>query len=79
MPIRIFITVITAKLITTSTGDFPASVPKINCPVYFFVGRNDHQTNYAISEAYYKKLIVPKKELFWFEKSGHLIPSRSPC
>lgn len=50
------------------------SLPKVNCPVYFFVGRQDHQTNYAISEKYYKQLAAPKKDLFWFEKSGHLIP-----
>lgn len=55
-----------------------ASLPKVNCPVYFFVGRNDHQTNYAISEKYYKQLIAPKKDLFWFEKSGHLIPVTEP-
>lgn len=54
------------------------SLPKINCPVYFFVGRNDHQTNCAISEKYYKQLIAPKKGLFWFEKSGHLIPVTEP-
>lgn len=54
------------------------SLPKVNCPVYFFVGRNDHQTNYLISEKYYKQLAAPKKGLFWFEKSGHLIPVTEP-
>lgn len=54
------------------------SLPKVNCPVYFFVGRNDHQTNYQISESYYKQLKAPQKGIFWFEKSGHLIPVTEP-
>jgi len=54
------------------------SMPKIKCPVYFFVGRKDHQTNYMISEKYYEQLEAPKKGLFWFEKSGHLIPVTEP-
>jgi len=54
------------------------SVPKVKCPVYFFVGRNDHQTNYLISEKYYQQLSAPKKGIFWFEKSGHLIPVTEP-
>jgi len=58
--------------------NFTVSLPEINCPVYFFVGRNDHQTNYNISEKYYNELIAPKKDLFWFEKSGHLIPVTEP-
>jgi esterase/lipase len=55
-----------------------ASLPKVNCPVYFFVGRKHHQTNYLISENYYKQLQASKKELFWFENSGHLIPVTEP-
>ncbi len=54
------------------------SLPKINCPVYFFAGRTDHQTNFAITERYYKKVEAPRKELFWFEHSGHLIPVTEP-
>ncbi|MGZ3758120.1 MAG: alpha/beta fold hydrolase [Mucilaginibacter sp.] len=54
------------------------SLPRVNCPVYFFVGRKDHQTNYMISEKYYKQLLAPKKGLFWFENSGHLIPVTEP-
>ena len=54
------------------------SLPRVNCPVYFFVGRKDHQTNYLISEKYYNELSAPKKQLFWFENSGHLIPVTEP-
>jgi pimeloyl-ACP methyl ester carboxylesterase len=51
---------------------------KINCPVYFCAGRKDYQTNFAITEEYYHLLKAPKKELFWFEHSGHLIPNTEP-
>jgi len=54
------------------------SLPEVNCPVYFFVGRKDHQTNCLLSEKYYEQLKAPKKELFWFENSGHLIPVTEP-
>ncbi len=53
-------------------------LPKVNCPVYFFVGRKDHQTNCLLSEKYYKQLKAPKKGIFWFENSGHLIPVTEP-
>ena len=49
-------------------------IPEINCPVYFFTGRMDFQTHYAVTQEYYNKLIAPKKQLYWFEKSGHMIP-----
>jgi pimeloyl-ACP methyl ester carboxylesterase len=26
------------------------SMPKVDCPVYFFVGRKDHQTNYLMPQ-----------------------------
>lgn len=55
------------------------SLPQVNCPVYFFVGRKDHQTNYMLSEKYYRQLKAPKKGIFWFENSGHLIPVTEPA
>ncbi len=54
------------------------SIPGIKCPVYFFAGREDYQTHFAITEDYYNKLIAPKKKLFWFERSGHTIPDSEP-
>ena len=39
------------------------------------VGKKDYQTNATIAEAYYKILEAPKKEFFWFENSGHFIPT----
>ena len=53
------------------------SATKIDCPVYFFVGRKDIQTSSQIAAEYYQKLIA-KKELFWFEHSGHSVPTTEP-
>lgn len=47
------------------------TLPKIKCPVYFFVGGKDLQTNFEIARGYYKKLSAPKKEIFFFENAGH--------
>lgn len=53
--------------------DLPKTLKKVNCPVYFFVGKNDIQTLTSITEAYYKQVKAPKKDLFLFENSGHQI------
>lgn len=50
----------------------------VKCPVYFFVGRGDNQTFFNISAAYFKMLKAPKKQLFWFERSGHTIFNTEP-
>jgi pimeloyl-ACP methyl ester carboxylesterase len=54
-------------------------IPSLNCPVYFFVGRKDHQTHFSIAEKYYSNLSAPKKKLFWFEKSAHTIINSEPA
>lgn len=54
-------------------------VSEIKCPVYFFTGRQDYQTYFAITEEYYNKVMAPKKQLFWFEQSGHTIPDTEPA
>jgi pimeloyl-ACP methyl ester carboxylesterase len=51
------------------------SLPDVKCPVYFMAGRNDLQTNSALAERYYQKLVAPAKGFFWFENAGHNIPS----
>lgn len=58
--------------------NFFKQFPEIKCPVYFFVGRKDFTTNARLSEKYYKKVRAIKKQLFWFEKSGHGIPDTEP-
>ncbi len=46
-------------------------LPVINCPVYFFVGGKDFQTNCELARDYYEHLRAPEKKLFWFENAGH--------
>jgi pimeloyl-ACP methyl ester carboxylesterase len=47
------------------------TLPAINCPVYFFAGANDHNTNYSFTAEYFKKVKAPKKGLFLFPNAGH--------
>ena len=53
--------------------DLPKALKEVNCPVYFFVGKNDIQTSTEITEKYFEELKAPKKDLFLFENSGHQI------
>ena len=48
--------------------------PKLDVPVYFFLGRHDRTVtaSAAMAERYFKELEAPKgKHLIWFEDSGH--------
>nr|WP_314491899.1 alpha/beta hydrolase [uncultured Chryseobacterium sp.] len=53
--------------------DLPKTLKKVECPVYFLVGKNDIQTLTSITEGYFEQLKAPKKDLFLFENSGHQI------
>jgi pimeloyl-ACP methyl ester carboxylesterase len=48
-------------------------LPKINCPVYFFLGEKDLQTNFGVSSDYYKILKAPKKNMHTFKNAGHSV------
>ncbi|WP_343605310.1 alpha/beta hydrolase [Fluviicola sp.] len=48
-------------------------LPRINCPVYFFIGGKDLQTNHAIAKAYFDVLDTSMKQLFLFEDAGHSV------
>lgn len=61
-----------------STDNMLESTSSLECPVYFFVGRKDVQTNSQITEKYFQLLTAPKKELYWFERSGHSLPTTEP-
>ena len=54
------------------------SLPTINCPVYFFAGEKDYQTNYSIAREYFTKVSAPKKDFFLFAGSGHGLPETDP-
>lgn len=53
--------------------DLPKTLKKVDCPIYFFVGKNDIQTLASITKQYFEKVKAPKKDLFLFENSGHQI------
>jgi pimeloyl-ACP methyl ester carboxylesterase len=50
------------------------AVPELKVPVFFFIGRHDHQVVADTSAAYFEKLIAPSKKLVWFEDSAHMPP-----
>jgi pimeloyl-ACP methyl ester carboxylesterase len=54
--------------------DFTQEVQELQCPVYFFVGRNDYQTNHELTSSYYQQLKAANKHIYWFEHSAHLVP-----
>lgn len=58
--------------------DLPKTLKEVNCPIYFFVGKNDIQTSTEITREYFKELKAPQKDLFLFENSGHQIHHDKP-
>jgi len=48
-------------------------LPKISCPVYFFIGEKDLQTNFNIAKDYFETLKAPKKNIFLFKDAGHSV------
>ena len=62
-----------------SAMNFFKIAPKIECPVYFFVGRKDYQTHFKITEEYYSILKAEKKGLFWFDHAAHNLPTSEPA
>jgi pimeloyl-ACP methyl ester carboxylesterase len=46
-------------------------VPRLQMPLFFFLGRQDHWVPAETSVAYFEALTAPSKKLVWFEKSGH--------
>ncbi|MDA3615558.1 alpha/beta fold hydrolase [Polluticaenibacter yanchengensis] len=49
------------------------TLPKINCPVYFFIGNKDLQTNHEIATSYFQKLQAPHKKIYAFRNAGHSV------
>lgn len=58
--------------------DLQKTLKEVNCPIYFFVGKNDIQTSTEITKEYFKELKAPEKDLFLFEDSGHQIHQDEP-
>lgn len=51
--------------------DFRLDATKLDLPFYMILGRHDMNNPYEIPEEYFQMLDTPKKQLFFFEKSGH--------
>ncbi len=46
--------------------------PRLDVPVYFFIGRHDRVVTWEVAERYFNALDAPRgKQLIWFENSGH--------
>lgn len=54
------------------------SVPALQVPIFFFLGRHDRVVVPETSVAYYDLLQAPSKTLIWFEESGHEPPAEEP-
>ena len=50
------------------------SLPVVKCPIYFFAGKNDYNTNCSITSEYFNIITSPKKDLFLFRDAGHGLP-----
>lgn len=51
--------------------DLRTDYPKIDVPVYFFLGRHDINAPTELAEDYFDLLEAPEKKIVWFEHSGH--------
>jgi pimeloyl-ACP methyl ester carboxylesterase len=52
--------------------------PEMHCPVYLCIGKYDIQTHHSVAEEYFKVLKAEKKDLFWFNDSGHSLNLTEP-
>lgn len=53
--------------------DLFKTLPELNCPVYFFIGEKDLQTNHKIATRYFGQLKAPVKQLYPFADAGHSV------
>ncbi|HET6970049.1 MAG TPA: alpha/beta hydrolase, partial [Phenylobacterium sp.] len=47
-------------------------------PVFIFAGRRDYETPSEIAAGWLKRLHAPKKGLFWFDQSAHMMQLEQP-
>jgi len=62
---------ITAMWADLTQMNLLTSVPELQMPSFFFLGRHDHCVPPEISVKYIEALISPSKEVVWFENSKH--------
>jgi pimeloyl-ACP methyl ester carboxylesterase len=58
--------------------DFFAEVPALEVPVWFCLGRHDHEVPAVLAARYLEALRAPHKALVWFERSAHLPNAEEP-
>jgi pimeloyl-ACP methyl ester carboxylesterase len=58
--------------------DLTRSVPAVDVPVVFLLGRFDRHVDAKLAAAYLEALAAPTKRLVWFERSAHNVPFEEP-
>ena len=51
---------------------------RFEVPVFFVLGRRDMQVVAEVSAKYFERIEAPRKELVWFEQSGHCSAFEEP-
>lgn len=54
-----------------STTDFEKTCTKFKAPIFIFDGRLDYNTPSELVEHWFNMIEAPRKELHWFDASGH--------
>lgn len=54
------------------------SIAKLDCPVYFILGRHDGLTPASVAAAWLDRVDAPRKGRFWFENSAHMAMIEEP-
>jgi pimeloyl-ACP methyl ester carboxylesterase len=62
-----------------SAVNYLVSLPRLECPVYFFVGGRDYQTSTKLTTEFYNRLEAPDKQIFVFETTAHNLPTAEPA
>jgi pimeloyl-ACP methyl ester carboxylesterase len=63
--------VLTAMWEEVGATDFPRTCATFSVPYFIFDGALDQNTPAELVEDYFNLIQAPRKELIWFEKSGH--------
>lgn len=54
--------------------DLARSVPEVDVPVVFMLGRHDQHVSAEVAASYLDALRAPAKKVIWFERSAHNVP-----
>ena len=58
--------------------DLLESVPSVDVPVFFLLGRYDRRVDARLAARYLERLRAPSKKVIWFERSAHNVPFEEP-